>query len=148
MTWNPTNANDVRLVVSAVSRDNNGNRTGTSEILSSASVVVDEFSLGTDEDLEGLSGITNAQALGVSRGDIEHEFSFTVQGEDGELLLDVVQDNETQRARELDIQVIYQDYRTVLKSAWCGTRDSSGSSGDSTEHEFGGMARKRRDVMN
>jgi len=32
MSWNPTNANDVTLIVSRVIRDDSGARTGTTEI--------------------------------------------------------------------------------------------------------------------
>lgn len=139
MTWNPTNANDVRLIVSRITRDEDGRNEVS--IMDTASVVVDEFSIGSDEDLEGLSGIGNPEALGISRGDIEHSFSFTIQGEDAEVFNALVQEDGT--AAELQIIVRMDAYVDKLVSAYAGTRNLSGSSGDPTEFEVEGIATSR-----
>lgn len=141
MTWNPTNANDVQLIVSRIERDETGSRTDEIQILDTGSIVVDEFSIGTDEDLEGLSGIGNFEALGISRGDVEHSFSFTVQGEDAELFNELASSNG--RANELQILVRMQDYKDKLVRAYAGTREVSGSSGDAIEYDVEGIATGR-----
>jgi hypothetical protein len=141
MVWNPTNANDVSLVVSQVERDENGTRTGATTIADTASIVVDEFSIDSDEDLEGLSGVGNPEALGISQGDVEHSFSFTVMGEDATLFQKLASDDG--RAVELEIIVRMDDYKDKLTGARAGTRALSGSSGDATEFEVSGIATGR-----
>jgi len=141
MVWNPTNANDVELIVSQVNRDESGSRTGTTELANTARIVVDEFSIESDEDMEGLSGVGNAEALGISQGDVEHSFSFTVQGEDAELFKGLASSDG--RANELEIIARLDDYRDKLTGARAGTRNLSGSSGDPTEFEVGGLATGR-----
>jgi hypothetical protein len=142
MTWNPTNADDVQLVISVVERDESGTKVGDTKIADTASIVVDDFSIGSEEDLEGLSGVGNATPLGVSRGDIEHSFSFTVQGEDADLFTGLVKDDDG-RSAELEIVAIADEYKDKLTGAFAGTRDWSGSSGDPTEFEAEGMATNR-----
>jgi hypothetical protein len=142
MTWNPTNANDVTLIVSQVIRNDDGTRTGTRELANTNAIVVDDYEIGTAEDLEGLSGVGNPEALGISRGDIEHTFSFTIQGEDAELFNSLASD-DTGRAVELEIIVRYEEYVDKLTGAWAGTRNTSGSSGDAVEYSAEGMATSR-----
>lgn len=142
MAWNPTNTNDVTLIVSQVNRDESGTRTGTTELSNTNAIVVDDFSLDTEEDMEALSGIGNAEALGISRGDIEHSFSFTVQGEDAELFSGLASD-EDGRAVELQIILSADDYKDKLTGAYAGTRNLSGSSGDPLEFEVEGIATGR-----
>jgi hypothetical protein len=142
MAWNPTNADDATLIISEVNRDDSGTQTGTDQLGTTNAIVVDDFSIETEEDMEALSGIGNAQALGISQGDIEHSFSFTVQGEDAELFQNLVTDDEA-RAVELQITVGLEEYVTTLTGAYAGTRSLSGSSGDPTEYEVEGIATGR-----
>lgn len=142
MTWYPTNTDDVTLIVSQVLRDTSGSRTGSVELANTNAIVVDDFSIGTEEDLEGLSGIGNAEALGVSKGDIDHSFSFTVQGEDADLFNGLASDSDG-RAVELEIIVRVEDYKDKLTGAYAGTRNLSGSSGDAIEFEVEGIATGR-----
>ena len=142
MTWNPTNTDDVTLIVSQVIRDDSGSRTGTTELANTNAIVVDDFSIDTEEDLEALSGISNAEALGITRGDIEHNFSFTVQGEDAELFNGLASDDDG-RAVELEIILRAEDYKDKLTGAYAGTRSVSGSSGDAMEYEAEGIATGR-----
>jgi hypothetical protein len=151
MAWNPTNANDVTLIVSRVLRDDSGARSGTSEIANTGAVVVDDFSIDTEEDLEGLSGIGNRTPQGISKGDVDHSFSFTVQGEDGALFQQIAEgedgeaDSGTQ-SRELEITARFESIDIELSGAWAGTRNVSGSSGDAIEYEVEGMATNKETV--
>lgn len=141
MTYNPTNANDVELIVSKVERNASGSRTGSTKIVETAKVVVDEFSIDSDEDLEGLSGVGNPEALGISQGNVEHSFSFTIQGEYAKLFKNLASDNG--RANELEIVARLDDYKDKLTGAKAGTRNLSGSDGDPIEYEVGGLATGR-----
>ena len=142
MPWNPTNTDDVTLIVSQVIRDEAGTRTGSVELANTNAIVVDDFSIDTEEDMEALSGIGNAEALGISRGDIEHTFSFTVQGEDADLFNGLASDSDG-RAVELEIILRAEDYKDKLTGAYAGTRSVSGSSGDAMEYEAEGIATGR-----
>ena len=142
MPWNPTNTDDVTLIVSQVIRDDAGTRTGSVELANTNAIVVDDFSIDTEEDMEALSGIGNAEALGISRGDIEHTFSFTVQGEDADLFNGLAS-NDDGRAVELEIILRAEDYKDKLTGAYAGTRSVSGSSGDAMEYEAEGIATGR-----
>lgn len=145
MAWNPTNADDVTLIVSRVIRDDSGTRTGTAELANTSAIVVDDFSLESDEDMEALSGVGNAEALGVSRGDVEHSFSFTVQGEDATLFSNIA--SEDGRSVEMEIVLSAEDYTDKLTGAYAGTRTISGSSGDPIEFEVDGLATGRDDSV-
>lgn len=142
MAWNPTNTDDVTLIISQVNRDDSGTRVGTTELTNTSAVVVDDFGIESDEDMEALSGVGNAEALGVSRGDIEHSFNFTVQGEDAELFSSLASDDDG-RAVELQILVRMEDYKDKLTGAYAGTRNLTGSSGDPVEFEVEGIATGR-----
>jgi len=149
MSWNPTNANDVTLIVSRVIRDDSGARTGTTEIANTGAVVVDDFSIGTEEDLEGLSGVGNRTPQGISKGDVDHSFSFTVQGEDAELFQQIAEGEDGSAGNgttsvELEIIARFEGINIVLSGAWAGTRNVSGSSGDPVEYEAEGMATDKR----
>lgn len=141
MTWYPTNADEVTLIVSEVLRDDSGSRTGSEELANTSAVVVDDFSIESDEDLEALSGIGNWEALGISQGDVEHSFSFTIQGEDADVFQAFA--SGAGRAIELEIIVKMQDYKDKLVGAYAGTRSLSGSSGDPMEFEVEGIAKGR-----
>lgn len=142
MPWNPTNTDDVTLIVSQVIRDDSGARTGSTELANTNAIVVDDFSIETDEDLTGLSGVGNAEALGITQGDIDHSFSFTVQGEDADLFNGLASD-DTGRAVELEIIVRMENYKDKLTGAYAGTRNLSGNSGDATEFDVEGVATGR-----
>jgi len=143
MAYNPTNANDVELVVSLVERGASGRRTGDTDIVETGRVVVDEFTIDAEEDLEPLSGVGNDLPLGISRGDVEFSFSFTVQGEDAELYQRISEGDSpgaATRAVELELTAIMDQVNVKLEGAFSGTRSLSASSGDVVEFEVEGMA--------
>jgi len=151
MAWNPTNANDVTIIVSRVLRSDNGSRQGATKLLDTSAIVVDEFSIESEEDLTGLSGVGNPENLGISRGDVEHSFSFTVQGEDAALFQELATgetDRDDTRSVELELIAKFDQVNITLDGAYAGTRNVSGSSGDAIEMEVEGLARGRRTVTN
>lgn len=147
MSWEPTNANDVRLTVYRVIRNDDGSVSETPEVAASASIVVDEFSIDTTRNIDPLHGISNPEALGMSRGNVEHEFSFTVMGEYYELLNQINNQNSESGGvpYELQIRAQYQEYRTVLFGAYIEENNHTVSDGSAAEHEFSGVARSRGD---
>lgn len=139
--WNPTNANDVTIIVRQAQAD----ATGGASITETGSAVVDDFSIDTEEDLESLSGVGNNVPQGISAGDIEYSFSFTLQGEDGDVVTGLVK-NDSGKALEavaLDIQALFDTVSITLEEAYAGTRNISGSSGDPTEMEVEGIAKRK-----
>ena len=144
MTWYPTNTDDVTLIVSEVIRNEDGSRQSATEIGKTNAISVDDFTIGTEEDMTALSGVGNATPLGISQGDVEHSFDFTVQGEDATLFNDLAEDN-TGRAKELEIIARAEDYKAKLVGAFAGTREFSGSSGDPVEYSVEGIATGRDD---
>jgi len=147
MTWYPTNANDVQLNISRVERDESGSRTGSTEVASTALVVVDEFNLDEEEDLEGLSGVGRRTPKGISKGDIEYSFDFTIQGEDAEVFEGIVDTDNENTAQELEIVALFEELEIELAGVWAGTRNVSASSGDPTEMEVEGMATEKRNIV-
>jgi len=147
MAWEPTNANDVRLTVSKVERGDDGSVEGTTEIGASTSIVVDSFSIDSSGSLDPLHGLSNSEALGISQGNVEHEFSFTVMGEYYDLLESVRRRGQNTegdpRSVELQIVAQWQDYRTILSGSYIEEKNSSVSDGETAEHEFSGYALRR-----
>lgn len=141
MAWNPTNADDVELIVSVVERNDAGTRTGSTTLTTTARVVVDSFTISSDEDLTGLSGVGNPEALGISQGNVEHSFDFVIQGEDAKTFKNLASDDG--RANELEIIARLDDYRDKLVGARAGTRELSGSDGDPVEFSVSGIATGR-----
>lgn len=143
MPWKPTNANDVTLIISLVERENGGFTTGSSNVSDTSAIVVDSFSIDDEQDMSALSGVGRFRAFGISKGDVETGFSFTVQGEDATLFAGLAADDGD--ANELQIIVEMQDYRATLEGAYAGTRSLSGDSGDPTELQVEGIAKNYRD---
>lgn len=140
MTWYPTNANDITLVVSVVEPDG-----GTRKIGSTASVSVSDFTFGEDEDMETLSGIDNAKPLGTTQGNIDYSFSFTIQGEDAELFAQLTDSNG--RANELQITAIAEAYRKDVFGARAQMREMSADDGDAMEYSVEGIAEDMNDEV-
>lgn len=141
MPWNPTNANDVELIVSQVERNENGTRTGATEIATTNRIVVDEFSIETSEDIQWPSGVGRREPRGSSQGNVNHSFSFTVQGEDARLFKSLASENGS--SVELEIIARLDDFRDKLTGARADTRNLSGSDGDIIEYEVAGGAAHR-----
>jgi len=82
---------------------------------------------------------------------VEHTFSFTVQGEDTDLMMEMASGDspgDSTRANELEILAKFESVNISLSGAYAGTRNVSGSSGDPIEAEFEGLATGRRTVSN
>jgi hypothetical protein len=124
------NANNVDLFVDAE---------GTGEVVNTTRMVVDEFSVGTDSEVNPLSGVGNHDTQFMSLGDVTHNFSFTVQGEDAALMGGLARDDNGAPAK-LDIRARGEDFDISLDCAFAETRDYGASTGDALEYEASGLA--------
>ena len=126
-----TNANDVRLVIKAAGEDDIG-------LTDRARIVVDDFNFTIEEDNEPLSGVGNQRPVGITRGDLEYTFSFTIQGEDGDLLQTIA----TRRGRSREIEFVATGRAFVVKmmSGYLTSLTYDGSTGEAVEWAAEGVA--------
>lgn len=132
-----TNANDVELYLEA-----DGVQRGTSQ--SMGRIVVDDFSITKDEDSELISGVGHQLPAGISNGDIEHGFSFTMQGEDVAVFEMIAGASGrssvfsfTARKREDDGTLRWEFALDTCKAT---SEEISGTSGDPMEYAAEGIA--------
>lgn len=131
-----TNANDVELVLQSGDLQR-----GTPADM--GRVVVDEFTITREEDDSLESGVGHRLPAGISNGDIEHSFSFTIIGQDvGTFEMIATGDGRSNvfsfTARRRDGDVIEWEY--ALDTCKATTEELSGSSGDPTEYSVEGIA--------
>lgn len=126
-----TNANDVRLVVKT-------GQNGDLGLTDRARIVVDNFNFTVDEDNEGLSGVGNHTPVGVTRGDVEYSWSFSIQGEDGDLLRAIALDNG--RSREIEFLAKGRSFTVKMGSGYLTSLSYDGDSGEAVEWSAEGMA--------
>lgn len=131
-----TNANDVELVIK-------GNNTKRGTAKSMGRVVVDDFSITRDEDDSLESGVGHRLPSGISNGDIEHGFSFTIMGQDVDTFeMVATQDGRSNifsfTAKNRDDDVIEWEY--ALDTCKVTSEEVSGSSGDTLEYSIEGIA--------
>jgi hypothetical protein len=131
-----TNANDVELVLQS-----GGTKRGTPDEM--GRIVVDDFSITKDEDVTLESGVGSQHAAGLSNGDIEHSFSFTLLGDDVSVFeMVAAKDGSsnifsfTARKREEDTVI----WEFALDTCKASSEEFSASSGDPTEYAVEGVA--------
>lgn len=131
-----TNANDVELVLEA------GNaKRGTPQEM--GRIVVDSFNIARDEDDSLASGVGHRLPSGISNGDIEFSFSFTIIGQDVSTFeMIATQDGRSKifsfTARKRDGDTIEWEY--ALDTCKATTEEIGGDSGDPTEYSVEGIA--------
>ncbi len=127
-----TNANDVRLVVKSADSDDSITMTNA------ARIVVDDFNFTIEEDNELLSGVGNQRPVGITRGDLEYTFSFTIQGEDGDLLQTVA--TRRGRSREIEFVATGREFVVKMMSGYLTSLTYDGSTGEAVEWSAEGVA--------
>lgn len=131
-----TNANDVELVLQA------GDTTrGTPQAM--GRIVVDEFTITRDEDDTLESGVGHQLPAGISNGDIEHSFSFTMMGQDVSTFEMVSTADGRSRvfsftARKRDGDTV--EWEFALDTCKATTEEITASSGDPMEYSVDGIA--------
>lgn len=132
-----TNANDVELIL-----ERGGDKAGTSRAM--GRIVVDDFSITTTEGNELVSGVGYRNPAGISYGDIEYGWSFTLMGHDLSVFEMVAnEDGEavafsfTARKTDADGAV---EFEFALDTCAKTDDDFSGTSGDPTEYSVEGIA--------
>lgn len=132
-----TNANDVELILE-------GDRTSRGTPQSMGRIVVDEFTITRDEDGELVSGVGFQLPAGITNGDIEHSFSFTMQGQDV-AVFDMVATGDGRSkifsftARKTDEEGSVE-WEFALDTCKAQTEEISASSGDPMEYSVDGIA--------
>lgn len=134
-----TNANDVELVM-----EGDSGRRGTPQNM--GRIVVDDFTITREEDNSFPSGVGHRLPVGVSRGDVEFSFSFTMQGED----VDVFEMVATQDGLSVPFSFTAQkppedgsegvEWQFALETCLAGTEELTGTSGDPMEYSVEGGA--------
>lgn len=127
-----TNANDVDLVITHASGR-------TSSAMSR--VVADDFSLSRDADIELMSGVGNHLPTGISKGDVEFSFSFTLQGAYSEVMTGIAEgDGMPTICSSIMARDTNTGYTHKLMTCVVETDTFSGTSGEATEMEVEGLA--------
>lgn len=129
------NANDVVLTVTPVFDGDSLN------LEEAARIVADSFNFTINEDNQSLSGAGRRTPKGLSGGDVEYTFSFTIQGTSAELLKTfALRDG---RSRWIAFTAVCQDGTILDMDAGKFTSFAKdGSSGDPTEYSIEGVAVK------
>lgn len=126
------NANEVSLTIKAVGID------GSLYMTDRARLVVDDFNFTISEDNQSLSGVGNHTPVGVTRGNVEYEFSFTLMGEDGELLSTIATENG--RSREIEFTASTDSFVAKMMSGYLTSLSYDGSDNDAVEWSAEGIA--------
>lgn len=131
-----TNADDVEIIIQS-----GDTQRGSEQDM--GRLVVDEFSITKEEDNSLESGVGQRNSAGISLGDIEHSFSFTMLGQDVttfEMVADQKGESKifsmTARKREEDTV----EWEYALDTCVAGTEELSASSGDPIEYTVDGLA--------
>lgn len=80
-----TNADDVDVVLES----EDGTKAGTPNAM--GRVVASDFTITAEQDISSVGSIGHVTPAGLSKGDLEYSFSFTVSGEDV-TVMDMVSD--------------------------------------------------------
>lgn len=125
-----TNANDVELVL-----EREDAQVGTGQSL--GRMVVDDFSLTTENDNESVSGVGFDLPAGVSRGDVTYSWSFTMLGTDTDVLDMVSDDVGRTRLFSMTARKVADDgtveWEYALQTCYTNNEEISASSGDPME---------------
>lgn len=132
-----TNANDVELIL-----ESGGTKRGTPRDM--GRIVVDEFTITREEDDSLVSGVGFRLPAGVTYGDIEFGWSFTMIGEDTEVFDMVSTEDGRSRAfsftaRKTDSDDTLQ-WEIALDTCVTTSDEYSATSGDPSEVPLEGIA--------
>lgn len=132
-----TNANDVELIL-----ENDGVTRGTE--VGIGRIVVDEFTITREEDATLESGVGQHLPEGISRGNVEHTFSFTIMGEDV-ATFEMIADGDgrsnvfSMTARRREGTDVFWEF--ALDTCMATSEEMNASSGDTAEYAVDGIAR-------
>lgn len=132
-----TNANDVELLLEQSGADTKGTSRQYGRI------VVDDFSITREQDISSQSGVGRYLPAGLSKGDVELSFSFTMMGQDVDVFEMISEDDGVSipfdfAAKKTDGQDTEWQYKLVTCLA--SSEEISASSGDAMEYAVEGMA--------
>ena len=134
-----TNADDVSIVMSNEEYTPDGE--GTVRFLKA-----NDFTISTEQNIVSVGAIGQVAPKGLSKGDLEYSFDFTVEGEDLEAM-DMVSDDigdslpfdfTARKPREAEDADPYWEYALTLSLA--DTEEVTGTTGETIEMSVEGMA--------
>lgn len=131
-----TNANDVELFL-----ESGDTQRGTAQ--SMGRIVVDEFTITREEDDTLESGVGHRLPAGISNGDIEFSFSFTMMGQDVTTFEMIASGDGKSNvfsftAQKRDGEVI--EWQFALDTCKATKEEITASSGDPMEYGVEGIA--------
>lgn len=127
-----TNADDVELVV-----DFDDGPT--------VRVVAQDFTITAEQTINSISGISQTAPKGLTKGDLEYSFSFTVQGEDTSVMDNVSDDIGDAlpfdfTASKLSDEGSDAQWEYALTTCLADTEEISGTTDEAMELSVEGMA--------
>lgn len=75
-----TNADDVEVIIEPANPDQIG-------VPAQLRVVGEEFTISTEQDIASVSGFSQNSPKGLTKGDIEHTFDFSIEGENEDVMV-------------------------------------------------------------
>lgn len=117
-----TNANDVVLTVTGDSSHTAG---------AAGKLMVADFSFAETRDDTLKSGVGNHGPIGITHGNVEYEFSLTLEGEDADLFDDIYRPADD--SPNLQVTATGDEYKHIFHHVWPTNIEYSGSDGDAVE---------------
>lgn len=137
-----TSANDVELILEGSSRTR-----GTQREL--GRIVVDEFTITREEDDSLVSGVGFSLPAGISNGDVTHNFSFTMMGQDVDTFEMVATRNgrsnvfsfTARKTRPIEgVDDVELEWEFSLETCKATSEELTASTGDTMEYAVEGIA--------
>lgn len=127
-----TNADDVELVL-----DFNDGPTGR--------VVAQDFTITVEQTINSISGISQNTPKGLTKGDLEYSFSFTIQGEDTQVMGNVSDSDGDSLPFDMDASKLPDqgsdaEWEYALLTCLADTEEISGTTDETMELAVEGMA--------
>lgn len=129
-----TNADDVEVTIETI--DENLIR-----------VVGQDFTITAEQTINSISGLGQNTPKGLTKGDIEYTFEFTIQGEDTDIM-DAIADSDgdsipfdmTASKPDEDSDDVSFRWEFDLTTCLADTEEVSGTTGEAIEYSVEGMA--------
>lgn len=134
-----TNADDVDLYVdfSPATSDEDGETTAYR-------LIAQDFTITVDQTINSISGISQNVPKGLTKGDIEYTFSFSVQGQDTKVMENVSDDDGDSTVFDMNATKTDDngniEWEYSLTTCLADTEEVSGSTDEAMELSVEGMA--------
>lgn len=141
-----TNADDVDVYLKANSED----IANTADVPTSAMYIVgNEFSLSTEQDIESVGGFSQNVPKGLTKGDIEYSFDFSIDGENRDVQLLISDEDGDSRPFSMTVEKPNEanpdetEWKYSFEVCLADTEEISGTTGEAIGLSVEGMAAGR-----